>query len=232
MSLSLSLGCDAAIVANGAGERVVATIGIDGGDIELNNGDVRCTLSVPALSLSEDTEITLQQVDIQGIDGEAAVRFSPDGLKFARAGLLTFEPAPIGDVVVGLAFSEGDTDADLVFTTPTDDGMSMPIEHFSHAAAVDAEAARQLLGEEDGDAATAVDVKESIALGLGESGSFALKDLGQDCLVVAEISSVTLESGEVKDRGDGTGRLSAITFNHTRTANGVTITATGTLLAE
>lgn len=167
--LSLSLGCDDAIVANGVGEPVVVTIGVDGGDVELQNGDVTFTLSVPALALAEETELTLQQVDIQGIDGEAAVRFSPDGLTFVRAALLTFEPAPSGDVVVGLAFTEGDTDAELVFTTPTADGVSMPIEHFSDAAAVDAEAARQLLGEEDGDAAAAVDLRESIALGLGET---------------------------------------------------------------
>src|SRR6188768_972476 len=92
------------IEATAIGEPAVATLGVDGGDVVLEGVGGAMTLTIPELALATDTEITLQEVDVAGVEGERAVRFSPDGLVFARAALLAFAPAPAGDVIVGLAF--------------------------------------------------------------------------------------------------------------------------------
>jgi|GEM_PF-3016298 len=152
------------------GAPVTATLDGSGGTITVSAGGHTMVLDVPAGALAEATTISVEPVELPGLKGAPAVRFSPDGLRFALPATLIVSPAPEGQVLIGLTFSAGSTVGELAFTSPVEGGgVSIPIAHFSSAAVARREALRARMSAEDQALVDAVgDQTEAAALGLGD----------------------------------------------------------------
>lgn len=129
------------------GPPVAATLGRDGGALQVEANGYALRLEVPATALSADPPLTLEPVAVDGLEGLPAVRFGPAGQAFALPATLVVSPPPPGGRLVALHFEEGAATGTLRGVAPLGDGATMVVPHFSGAAVGPAEALRQKLDE-------------------------------------------------------------------------------------
>lgn len=132
------------------GETVAAVASVDGGAIlTLTSANHTYVLDIGPEAVSEDVEITMEEVTIPALGGAPGVRFSPAGLVFAQPAVLTIDVAEApGEVMVGLLFEEGVAGVEEQFAAPTSSGYSMLVPHFSTGTITGAATAAPALTEE------------------------------------------------------------------------------------
>jgi len=125
-------------MAGGGGGSSSATIGPEGGTITSRDG--KLTLTFPPDALSEDTEVTIREIDpddlppeFDGVDADSAYQLEPDGLEFAVpvTATLMLDEDPVQD--------DGGLQTEAVLLLTSSDGELEVLENLSQEVDGDAE---------------------------------------------------------------------------------------------
>jgi len=125
-------------MAGAGGGSSSATIGPEGGTITSRDG--KLTLTFPPDALSEDTEVTIREIDpddlppeFDGVDADSAYQLEPDGLEFAVpvTATLMLDEDPVQD--------DGGLQTEAVLLLTSSDGELEVLENLSQEVDGDAE---------------------------------------------------------------------------------------------
>lgn len=132
----------------GTGQQASGLATADAGlHLTLTTGLHTYTFDVPSEAVTADVTITMEEGVSAELPTAQVVRFSPDGLVFGRAAMLSVD-RPYDAVLVGLQFNADQPGADMRFASPRGTGTSIVVAHFSDSVLADATAAAGVLSNQ------------------------------------------------------------------------------------
>jgi hypothetical protein len=135
ITLSIFVGCASSSSSRGSES---ATIGAEGGELVIGEGDEAVSLTVPAGALEEDTKITAKPLGSR--DGVSSIiQFKPSGLIFGDRATVRFgsdAASSTGTPIVVYTSPAGER-YPVTAETTSDGGLEAKITHFSSYGVVD-----------------------------------------------------------------------------------------------